>query len=102
MWNNRGEKVWSKRYDQFISLHFRPWPMLTLTDEILKDVKKNMTQHVEHYTRLNELESFRKNATAIRNKLEAIRKFNARKLELQKIVEEFQKKRAENAEVIEV
>lgn len=106
MWDNRGEMVYSNRLPKFISLQFRPWPLVALTEEKKKEVKKNLPAISEKYREQQETAEMMKHIDEIRTKLAAIEAYRARREKMQKRVEELNQKRAEmfklNDEMVEM
>ena len=89
MWDNLGEKIYQQRYPRFSSFHFRPWPMVCLTDSMKKvnedrwsetqDVKKDMYEISEKYRKMNEQLEMLKHIGEIRKKLDFIDSFRAKR-----------------------
>ena len=82
VWDNRGEKVYSIRLPRFISLQFRPWPLVTLTEEQKKNVRRMLPLTSEKYRKQHEQMEALKHINEIRKKLGAIDAFLAKKKEI--------------------
>ena len=77
-----GEKVYSIRLPRFISLQFRPWPLVTLTEEQKKNVRRMLPLTSEKYRKQHEQMEALKHINEIRKKLGAIDAFLAKKKEI--------------------
>lgn len=94
IWDNRGEKLYANRLPKFISLQFRPWPLVALPEEKKKEVKKNMTSISERYREQQEKAEMLKHIDEIEKKLAAIEAYRSRREKMQKQVEKMDRERA--------